>query len=74
MSAEARAALLRFAASTFDRAAAQLRLAASATIAADKMRQFAKQMQAANDYELATHPDLAELNVQMDGLYGGRHG
>lgn len=69
VSVEVRAALLRFAASCHERAAAQLRLAASATLTAERMKALGCQMQAANDRELAEHPDLAELNVQMDGYY-----
>lgn len=71
MSPETRAALLRWQASLHDRAAGHLRAAAAATITADKMRQFVEAMQYANDRELSSHPDLAELNVQMDGYYEG---
>lgn len=72
MSAELRAALLRLAAAQHQRAAAQLRLAATSVIAAERMRSFGRAMQAANDTELAGHPDLAELNVRMDALYEER--
>jgi len=70
MSAETRAALLRFTASLHDRTAAELRLAASAVIASESMTRLAEVMQSASDAELATHPDMAELNVRLDGFYG----
>ncbi len=35
------------------------------------MHNFAAGMQAAANREVAEHPDLAALNVQLDGYYGG---
>jgi hypothetical protein len=34
------------------------------------MRRFAELLTEAEVREIAEHPDLAELNVQLDGYYG----
>ena len=65
-----RAALLRLLAARVELEAAKLRLAASAIEAAEAMRKLAQCWQAGMDADLAGHPDMAELNVRMDALYG----
>ena len=42
----------------------------SAQEASVAMQGFADAWQAGIDSDIAHHPDLAELNVQMDGFYG----
>ncbi|OZE13365.1 hypothetical protein CH249_01890 [Rhodococcus sp. 05-2255-3B1] len=49
--------------------AAKLRFAAAAVRASAAMRAFAEAYQDGFDAEVAQHPDLAELNVQMDSFY-----
>ena len=49
--------------------AAKLRFAAAAVRAGAAMRAFAEAYQDGFDTEVAQHPDLAELNVQMDSFY-----
>ncbi|MFD8866023.1 hypothetical protein ACFV1F_16885 [Streptomyces sp. NPDC059590] len=51
-------------------AAAREDMCASAAKAAGAMHRFAEAMQASADHEVAIHPDLAELNVRLDGYYG----
>lgn len=55
---------LRVAAAEQDAFAAVVELGAS-------MRRLAEVMAAGDAHDVATHPDLAELNVQCDGYYGG---
>lgn len=55
---------LRVAAGQLDMAAAVVKLGAS-------VRAFNEAFAASEALEIAGHPDLAELNVQMDGYYGG---
>lgn len=50
--------------------AADQDLAATAVLATRSMRRFADAMNNSVQQEVAAHPDLAELNVQMDGYYG----
>ncbi|WP_030344796.1 hypothetical protein [Streptomyces sp. NRRL S-1022] len=50
-------------------AAGQLR-AAAAVLATKSMRQFTDAFNAGVTRDVAQHPDLAELNAQMDGFYG----
>jgi len=54
---------LRVAAAEQDAFAAIVELGAS-------MRRLAEVMTAGDARDVATHPDLAELNVQCDGYYG----
>lgn len=42
----------------------------AAARASSALRAFGVAFQTSNDQELAQHPDMAELNVQMDGFYG----
>ncbi|HTE57068.1 MAG TPA: hypothetical protein VK698_39715 [Kofleriaceae bacterium] len=53
-------------------AAAREDMAAEMVKATKPMRNFAAIMQGGFDRDLGMHPDLAELNVQLDGYYGGR--
>jgi len=50
-------------AAVFDTAAACVKATASA-------HQFAEAFRRSEAREVAEHPDLAELNVQLDGFYG----
>lgn len=52
-------------------AAAQFELAAEVAAATASMRAFATAIQRGYDADIANHPDLAELNVQLDSYYGG---
>ena len=45
-------------------------LAANCALAERSVRHFADAWNAGVAREVADHPDLAELNVQMDGFYG----
>ncbi|MBW4813158.1 hypothetical protein [Rhodococcus qingshengii] len=63
------ARLLRLRAQWHDMQAEALRLSAAMTDTAASMRRFAEAFQDGIDHELATHPDLAELNIQMDSFY-----
>ena len=69
MSPKERAAMLRVAAGRLDVEAARLRMAASATLAAEAMRGFGEAVAVAESREVAEHPDLAELNIMCDALY-----
>lgn len=51
-------------------AAARDNLNATALGAARSMRHLVEAFQAAESREVSEHPDLAELNVQLDGHYG----
>lgn len=64
------AAMYRARASMHRALAARDDLLATVTETAASMRKFVAAMQAGFDNEAATHPDLAELNVQLDGYYG----
>jgi hypothetical protein len=61
--------MLRILAIGHEAKAAHLRLEATMVEAAASMKAFADGMQECVDHDLATHPDLAELNVQMDSFY-----
>lgn len=65
------ARLLRLRAQQHDMQAAALRLSAAMADATAAMRRFAESFQEGIDHDLATHPDLAELNIQMDSFYPG---
>ena len=67
---EVRAALHRAAAIRLRIAAGVHDIASKAALAERSMRQFADAWNASVAREVAEHPDLAELNVQMDGFYG----
>lgn len=69
MSEELRARLYRLLAATHENRAAHYRFVASAIDTAAAVRRLAAAMQAVDDREVATHPDLAELNVMLDGFY-----
>ncbi|MFI6986050.1 hypothetical protein ACIBSV_46860 [Embleya sp. NPDC050154] len=68
---EARAALFRILAARARVAAAQFELAAEVASATASMRECATAIQRSYDAEVAAHPDLAELDVQLDSYYGG---
>ena len=42
--------------------------------AALAMQDFVATFQSGIDQDVAEHPDLAELNVMLDGFYGDHHG
>lgn len=67
---EEKAAAYRARASWHRTLAARDDLLATVTETAIEMRKFCAAMQAGFDAEAAAHPDLAELNVQLDGYYG----
>lgn len=69
---ELRAALHRIAAVRLRVAAAEHDLAAKSVMATRSMRRFAAATNQSVAQEVAHHPDLAELNVQLDGYYGER--
>ena len=66
---EKRAAMHKAMAIQLRMAAATHELAATAAIAERSMRQFVDTWNASVAREVAEHPDLAELNVQLDGYY-----
>ncbi|WP_377271912.1 hypothetical protein [Peterkaempfera sp. SMS 1(5)a] len=68
---ELRARVLRLMAARIRQFAAELDMCAAAARATGGMRRFAAAMAAGEARDVAQHPDLAELNVQMDGYYGG---
>lgn len=65
------AARLRFQASMHDLQASTLRMRAAMATARAGLQALMSATQGSYDQELAGHPDLAELNVMMDGYYGG---
>ena len=67
---ELRARQLRILAGLHRKRAAELELAAERVLATRSMRRFAELLTEAEVRQLAEHPDLAELNVQLDGFYG----
>lgn len=66
---ELRARMLRLLAAGHRKRAAELELAASATLATRSMRSLADALTESEAREIAEHPDLAELNAQMKGWY-----
>lgn len=68
---ELRARLHRIMAARIRVFAAEHDLAAEAVLATRSMRQFADAWNASVAKDVAEHPDLAELNVQLDGYYEG---
>lgn len=67
---ELRARQLRILAGLHRKRAAELDMAAELAMATRSMRRFADLLTEAEVQQLAEHPDLAELNVQLDGYYG----
>lgn len=67
---EIEAARLRLQASMHDLQASALRMRAAMATARAGLQGVRSAMQESYDQELAGHPDLAELNVMMDGYYG----
>jgi TolB-like protein len=70
MTGSERARLLRCLAGYIEIQAARIRLHATMVETAEKMQRFADVWQAGIDRDVAEHPDLAELNVQLDSYYG----
>lgn len=70
MSAQERAAFLRVGAWRLEVTAARMRLEAEVLLVAEQMRMFAEAWLICESREVATHPDVAELNVFCDGFYG----
>ncbi|MGW1894902.1 hypothetical protein ACWCP6_32365 [Streptomyces sp. NPDC002004] len=66
---ELRARQLRILAGLHRKRAAELDMAAELAMATRSMRRFADLLTEAEARELASHPDLAELNVQLEGFY-----
>lgn len=67
---ELRASLHRIMAGRLRLEAAKHDVAAKAALATRSMHQFVDAWNAGVARDVAEHPDLAELNVQMDGFYG----
>ncbi|MBL1107364.1 hypothetical protein JK361_22620 [Streptomyces sp. 5-8] len=66
---ELRARLHRIAAGRLRVAAAQQDMVAALVMTTKAMRDFASTFNAGIARDVAEHPDLAELNVQMDAFY-----
>ncbi len=66
---EIRARMLRLLAAGHRKRAAELEMAAAAALATRSMRRLAEVITEAEAREVAEHPDLAELNLQLDGFY-----
>ncbi|MEU5442734.1 hypothetical protein [Streptomyces griseofuscus] len=67
---ELRAQMLRILAAAHRQRAAELDAAAAAVSTGGSMQKFASLLTEAEARDVAQHPDLAELNVQLDALYG----
>lgn len=67
---ELQARRLRILAGLYRKKAAELDMAAEAALAARSMQRFTEAWDAGIAQDVAQHPDLAELNVQLDGFYG----
>lgn len=67
---ELQARRLRILAGLYRKKAAELDMAAEAALATRSMRRFAEAWDAGIAQDVAQHPDLAELNVQLDSFYG----
>lgn len=67
---ELRARQLRILAGLHRKRADELDRAAEAALASRSMRRLAELLTEAEVRQLAEHPDLAELNVQLEGYYG----
>ncbi|WP_199546604.1 hypothetical protein [Streptomyces sp. N35] len=68
---ELRARQLRILASLHRKRAAELEMTAQAGLAVRSMRKLTETLTEAEVRQIAEHPDLAELNVQLDGFYEG---
>ncbi|MER7175585.1 hypothetical protein [Streptomyces mesophilus] len=66
---ELRARQLRILAGLHRKRADELEMTAQAGLAARSMRKLTEVLTEAEVREIAEHPDLAELNVQLDGYY-----
>lgn len=53
--------------------AAEADAAAAAIRTADAVHKLGAALQAGADRDVAEHPDLAEMNVMLDGYYGPLH-
>jgi len=73
-SPEVRAAAFRHLAQRLRAQAAVFDLAATCVLAQASTEAFATAFRTSEAQEIAAHPDLAELNVQMDGYYDGTEG
>ncbi|MEV6432597.1 hypothetical protein [Nocardia sp. NPDC051463] len=69
MSEDLRPRLIRVLAQMHEAHAARLRLQAQMIETAATFRAFANAYQSGFDDALADHPDLAEVNVMLDGFY-----
>jgi hypothetical protein len=67
---ELRARQLRILAELHRKRAAELDMAAERALATRSMRRFAELLTEAEVRQLSEHPDLAELNVQLESFYG----
>lgn len=67
---ELRARLLRLLAAKHRARAAELDMQASMVLTTRSFKRFAELLTEAEAREVAEHPDLAELSVQLDGFYG----
>ncbi|MFE2973410.1 hypothetical protein [Streptomyces sp. NPDC059258] len=68
---ELQARMHRIAAAQYRAAAAEQEMLAVMVTTAASLQALGRLMVEAEAYEIAHHPDLAELNVQLDGFYGG---
>lgn len=67
---ELRARQLRILADLHRKRAAELDMTAAAVLATRSMRRLVDVLTEAEVRDLAQHPDLAELDVRLDGFYG----
>lgn len=67
---ELRARQLRILAGLYRQRAAEFDMAAEAGLAARSVRRLTESLTEGEARDIAEHPDLAELNVQLDGYYG----
>ncbi len=67
---ELRTRQLRILAGLHRKRADELERAAEMAMASRSMRRFAELLTEAEMRQLSEHPDLAELNVQLEGFYG----
>lgn len=70
MTPEERAAWHRVRAAHLRYLASREEMFATMVTTGESMRQLASAFQAGFDRDMAEHPDLAELNVRLDGYYG----
>ncbi|MFK0140698.1 hypothetical protein [Streptomyces murinus] len=66
-----RARMLRALAAVHRNRAAELDMAAAAVEAGASMKRLAELITEGEARDIANHPDLAELNVHLDGYYTG---